>query len=64
MKHDTILTDTGIALFANNHQAGQEDHYFAGLQNQFRVVTRLVPPLDFPSLKKQATHVRIYWCEK
>ncbi len=60
----TVLAETGIALFANNHQAGQEKHYFAGLQDQFRTVTRLVPPLDFPLLKNQPPHVRIYWCEK
>ena len=59
-----ILTDEGVALFANNHQAGQESHYYNGLQNQFRKVTRLNPPLDFPVLKGQPVHVRIYWCEK
>jgi 23S rRNA G2069 N7-methylase RlmK/C1962 C5-methylase RlmI len=60
----TILSASGIALFANNHQTGQEKHYFAGLQAHFRKVTRLVPPLDFPLLKTQPPHVRIYWCEK
>ncbi len=59
-----ILADKGVALFANNHQAGQEKHYFNILRKLFAKVTRLKPPLDFPVLKGQPTHVRIYWCEK
>ncbi len=66
LAHDvaTILTDTGVALFANNHRAGKEKHYYEILNKQFSKVTRLKPPLDFPVLKGQPTHVRIYWCEK
>ena len=59
-----ILTDSGVALFANNHQAGRGSHYLKGLQQSFKKVTSLNPPLDFPVLKGQPTHVRIYWCEK
>lgn len=59
-----ILSPTGIALFANNHQSGDEMYYFTVLREQFRQVTRLKPPLDFPRIKGTAEHVRIYWCEK
>ncbi len=59
-----VLAEQGIALFANNHQAGQGKQYYEILQLQFRKVTRLNPPLDFPVRKGQPSHVRIYWCEK
>ncbi len=60
----TILTADGVALFANNHQAGKESHYFKTLQQTFHKVIRLNPPLDFPTAKGKPAHVRIYWCEK
>ncbi len=59
-----ILVDGGVALFANNHQAGKESHYFDGLQGHFKTVTRMSPPFDFPAKGNQPAHVRIYWCEK
>lgn len=59
-----VLADDGVALFANNHQAGKESHYFKALTSCFRSVTRLQPPLDFPVMQGTPSHVRIYWCEK
>jgi 23S rRNA (cytosine1962-C5)-methyltransferase len=59
-----ILSKGGIALFANNHQAGRESYYHDSLSTLFQEVTRLKPPLDFPQIPGQAPHVRIYWCQK
>ena len=59
-----ILGDGGIALFANNHQAGEEAFYYETLKAHFQSVTRLDPPLDFPRLTAGHSHVRIYWCRK
>lgn len=61
--HD-ILAEDGVALFANNHQAGTETFYFEVLHRLFSKVTRLNPSLDFPSIAGTPAHVRIYWCEK
>ncbi len=58
-----ILADDGQALFANNHQGGKASHYERILQQYFSKVTRLSPPLDFPSLAGKPDHVRIYWCQ-
>ncbi len=59
-----VLGEDGIALFSNNHQAGQETFYYKTLADQFSEVTRLNPPLDFPQLTAGHSHVRIYWCRK
>lgn len=58
-----ILSENGIALFANNHRGGNAAYYLKELQKHFRTVTPLNPPLDFPVLAGQPEHVRIYWCE-
>lgn len=59
-----ILAEDGIALFANNHQAGHESYYLNTLKDIFPEVTRLKPTLDFPQIPDQAVQVRIYWCQK
>lgn len=58
-----ILSDRGIAMFANNHRGGDEKYYFSELEKRFSKVTRFCPPLDFPELLSLSVHVRIYWCE-
>lgn len=59
-----IMSKNGFALFANNHQAGNEKFYYQELAANFNKVTRLRPPLDFPKIKGLPATVRIYWCEK
>ncbi len=59
-----ILANDGIALFANNHQAGPEPFYYDTLRRVFSEVTRLNPPLDFPQVGTRTSHVNIYWCQK
>ncbi len=59
-----ILAENGTALFANNHQDGSGSFYFNTLNDLFSKVTRLNPPLDFPQVIGQPSHVSIYWCEK
>ena len=56
----TILSDDGVALFANNHRGGDDGFYFSTLQNHFRSVEALPEPVDFPNLGNP--HVRTYWC--
>ncbi len=63
-KVNEILAEHGMALFANNHQAGPEHFYYDTLKNVFPEVTRLSPPLDFPQVSGHASHVHIYWCHK
>lgn len=58
-----LLSDSGIALFANNHRSGNPSYYLQELEKHFSLVTTLHPPMDFPILKNQPEHVRIYWCE-
>ena len=58
-----LLSDRGIALFANNHRAGNAAYYRAELDKHFDTVIRQNPPLDFPLLPGHPEHVRIYWCE-
>lgn len=58
-----LLSEKGIALFANNHRSGNTSYYQAELEKQFRTVISLSPPLDFPTLADQPAHIRIYWCE-
>lgn len=58
-----LLSEKGVALFANNHRAGNASFYLAELKKHFQKVTQLSAPLDFPSLQGQPDHVRIYWCE-
>ena len=58
-----ILTENGMALFANNHRGGSEKFYVGELKKHFSKVTRLSPPFDFPELPGSPAHVRIYWCE-
>ena len=59
-----ILAKDGMALFANNHQAGPEAFYYDALHKVFPEVIRLNPPVDFPQVAGQPSHVRIYWCRK
>jgi 23S rRNA G2069 N7-methylase RlmK/C1962 C5-methylase RlmI len=59
-----ILASDGMALFANNHQAGTESFYFNVLNKLFSHVTRMNPPLDFPQVAGHPSHVSIYWCQK
>ena len=58
-----ILSETGIAMFANNHRGGDEKYYFSELEKRFSKVTKFYPPFDFPELPGLPDHVRIYWCE-
>jgi len=58
-----LLSDRGIALFANNHRSGSASFYLQELQRHFRSVTSLLPPMDFPIIAGEPEHVRIYWCE-
>jgi 23S rRNA G2069 N7-methylase RlmK/C1962 C5-methylase RlmI len=58
-----LLSDKGIALFANNHRSGSGSFYREELQKHFQSVTSLAPPLDFPIMPGKPDHVRIYWCE-
>ncbi len=58
-----LLSDKGIALFANNHRSGSESFYREELQKHFQNVTSLAPPLDFPIMPGKPDPVRIYWCE-
>ncbi len=55
-----ILSDEGVALFANNHRGGDDGFYFSTLQKYFRNVEALPSPADFPNLGNP--HVRTYWC--
>jgi 23S rRNA (cytosine1962-C5)-methyltransferase len=59
-----VLGENGIALFSNNHQAGNEAFYYETLTAQFSEVRRLNPPMDFPQPTAGQAHVRIYWCQK
>jgi len=56
----SILSDNGVALFANNHRGGDDGFYFSNLQQQFSNVTLLKAPVDFPNIGNP--HVRTYWC--
>lgn len=58
-----LLAPGGLALFANNHSAGNSKKYLHDLQDSFQTVTPLRPPFDFPGLAGQPEHVRIFWCE-
>ena len=58
-----LLSEKGIALFANNHRSGSGSFYREELQKHFQSVTSLAPPLDFPIISGKPDHVRIYWCE-
>lgn len=58
-----ILSDKGIALFANNHRGGDDKYYLSSLEKIFSKVTRLSPPFDFPELPGFPEHVRIYFCK-
>lgn len=60
----TILAKGGTALFSNNHQAGPEPFYYESLKELFPEVIRMNPPLDFPQVAGQPSHVRIFWCRK
>ncbi len=59
-----IIAPDGMALFSNNHQAGSELFYYDILCSHFTKVIRLRPPLDFPQVTGNPSHVRIYWCLK
>lgn len=62
-----ILAPDGAALFANNHRGGDDRFYFSTLQQHFKTVEPLPPPVDFPlrQISGQAIgnpHVRTYRC--
>ena len=57
-----MLAGTGTAVFANNHRGGDDDSYRRALGQTFREVVSHRPPLDFPILRNQPPHVRIYFC--
>ena len=59
----SILSENGIALFANNHRAGSNKYYKSILEKEFSRVMELSPPFDFPRLAGLPDHLRIYWCE-
>ncbi|MBU8872089.1 MAG: class I SAM-dependent methyltransferase [Gemmatimonadales bacterium] len=59
----SLLAQTGTAVFANNHRTGNEDSYRNALREFFQEVVHHRPPLDFPVLKNQPPHVRIYFCK-
>lgn len=56
-----VLSDGGVALFANNHRSGDSSFYFSTLQKSFSTVDLLNPPVDFPIIGNP--HVRTYWCK-
>ncbi len=58
-----LLSERGIALFANNHRSGSGSFYRKELEKHFQTVTSLSLPMDFPILAGQSEHARIYWCE-
>jgi len=58
-----ILANDGVALFANNHQSGDELYYRSVLEQHFSRISWLAPPIDFPDLPGHPPHVHIYWCE-
>jgi len=59
-----LLGPDGIAVFANNHRSGDHAFYRRALEDQFREVTDLRPPLDFPIFPRRPHHVRTFWCVK
>ena len=59
-----LLGSDGIAVFANNHRAGNHAFYRSALEEHFKTVTDLRPPLDFPVFPKRPHHVRTFWCVK
>jgi 23S rRNA G2069 N7-methylase RlmK/C1962 C5-methylase RlmI len=59
-----LMPPMGIAVFANNHRAGDHAFYRRELVSRFRAVLDLRPPLDFPVFEGRPHHVRIFWCEK
>jgi len=58
-----LLSETGIALFANNHRSGSASFYYGELEKHFKTVTSLTLPMDFPTMTGEPEHLRIYWCE-
>lgn len=59
-----LLAPAGVAVFANNHRTGDEEAYRNALYASYRKVVPLRPPLDFPVLRNQPPHVRIYTCSE
>jgi len=59
-----LMEPGGIAVFANNHRSGNHAFYRRALEDHFREVTDLRPPLDFPVFPKRPHHVRTFWCIK
>lgn len=60
----SILASDGVALFANNHRAGNPKKYLHDLEDTFNKITPLRAPFDFPVLLGQPEHVHIFLCEK
>ncbi len=58
-----LLAPKGLALFANNHSAGNGRQYLHELEDSFNKVVPWRPPFDFPLLPGQPEHVRIFWCQ-
>jgi len=59
-----LLSARGVAIFANNHRAGDHAIYKRALQDHFTRVLDLRPPLDFPVAPRRPHHVRTFWCTK
>ncbi len=59
-----LLGTGGVAVFANNHRTGDHAFYRRALEENFREVTDLRPPLDFPVFPRRPHHVRTFWCLK
>jgi len=57
-----LVASDAVVIFMNNHRAGRERDYRNALTELFPTVIRLRPPLDFPELPGEPTHVRTYWC--
>ena len=59
-----LLGPGGVTVFANNHRSGDHAFYRTELAKNFREVTDLRPPLDFPVFPRRPHHVRTFWCLK
>jgi len=57
-----LLSNDGIAVFANNHRGGGQGRYRWQLANVFAGVTELGGAVDFPDAKGALPHSCIYWC--
>jgi len=49
-------------LFCTNHQEGHKDYYLNILKEVFANVTHVPAPIDFPVIKENQEHVKMFWC--